>query len=247
MLTDVLIREVKLTYSFNPWPRVSFDYYNQIYGVDTETIKVGVGILDKKRNQPVWMSFKKMTAPAWFSNTLYSFYCDWIIEVTAWHDKYGFIMLDYHRYNDYGKNVQINLDTEDWDELCTWIGVAFEYKKIHKCNLHFTIKNKKLRMGAEKTFGVTFMTWGSSVMDCYATYTLGRYLPDNESDHTFTYIGEDGIEKTIPNPYPEACPPGKRYCITNLMYACDHPRDWHKLSSEEIAKDVLGLSNLEMF
>ena len=39
----------------------------------------------------------------------------------------------------------------------------------------------------------------------------------------------------------------KRFVETNLSFSCNNPRDWTKMNSKDIAKDILGLSGWSLF
>ena len=90
------------------------------------------------------------------------------------------------------------------------------------------------------------MDWGEKMFDVYSTYDIGKFDPDDESLHTFKYL-QDEEQVEIPNPYPTENPPGKRFVETNLSFSCNNPRDWTKMNSKDIAKDILGLSGWSLF
>ena len=49
-------------------------------------------------------------------------------------------------------------------------------------------------------------------------------------------------ETKILNPYPDAYPSGVRLVTGNMMFSYKNPRDWTNLTTEQVAEDILGLS-----
>jgi hypothetical protein len=245
MLNNILPRYIATEHSFNPNPIIRINYYDETPSYEN-WLKWDLGIIDTKREQTNMVMSARLTPPCWYGSQMFNFYVDWVMSTSVWDKDQGFRLTSYHQYNDYNKHVQINLHTDDWEEMCDWIEVAFKYKKIHYCHLHFSISNKDLQIKAQKTFGISFMDWGEEMIDVYSTYEIGKFDPDDESLHTFKYL-QDEEQVEIPNPYPTENPPGKRFVETNLSFSCNNPRDWTKMNSKDIAKDILGLSDWSLF
>jgi len=146
------------------------------------------------------------------------FYYDFEVIIYKFVDEIGLVKIYNHRYNDSGKLVLFNLETNNINECELWIERILEYQKIHDCKIaiksKFDVVNKK--------FENYYQTDG---VDYYKIYNIGRY-PKSSTDW-----------KTID--------PRKEGLIWfgnwKTFWSYQHPRSWNYLSSQEIVDDILGL------
>lgn len=171
-----------------------------------------------------------------------SFYIDWLVEVKEFNPDYGFSTIFSKRINLIGENVVVKLHTSDDEEADIWAQVALEFQKKHDCNL--TIQSKSDYIIDKYQDGVipyvVTASWNENLAGhIYASYDIGRFAFDeygaNLSGHAIHY---DIMDKAN---LPEQI--GNRYPTTNLFASFKNPRNYLNQTSEEIAKDILGLSD----
>ena len=246
MLSNILARNLHFEYTFNSTPKVEISGRTENYPYEG-FLKIDFGILDNKRQQTNLVTSRTGEPPCWYGTQMFSFYVPWVIQVTTWDSEDGFQVLSYHQYNDFNRDVQIKLYTDDWEQMCTWIKVCFEYRNLHRCHLNFAVNNKDLQRRATKDFGISFLDMEDEMFGVYKTYNIGRFEQPEDAGQFINILDENQKETQIPNPYPESLPAGKRYVETNMLYSLKNPRDPFELNDEDVAKDILGLSDLEMF
>ena len=239
----MLLDNIKINYTFRPYPRVNIDLLDDRY--ENELVLLNLHIIDEKTNQPVKISGQHYRIPFKIKEPMYSIYAKWYINVKVWNPKYGFVTIDTHTYNDCGKSVLMNFHTDNYDELYAWFLVAFKYKDIHKCKLHFSIADETLHKRVQQEFGIFPIEWDKresfyTANKPYATYEIGRFNPHPSTKH-FMYKMDEDMDK-IPNLFSKEYPSGARLVTTNMMFAHKNPRDWANLTSEQVAEDILGLS-----
>lgn len=159
-----------------------------------------------------------------FFTYLREWYGDYQIEIYDWHEDIGLHKLFEHRYNDEGKSVLINLDTEKLSEALVWFNKSLEYKDIHKCDL-FIKSNFKDDI---KNIDNSIIMVDEIIEDnYYAIYHIGKYDTEYEWNRRLTE-----------NDY--------KYILTKNLTYCSYrnPRDWHNLSLDDIAGDILGLNKI---
>jgi len=246
MLSNIPVRNFYFIYTFNPTPKI--DIQGSAYETPYEMfLKIDFSILDKKRNQMNTIMSRSINPPGWYGSQMFSFYVPWVLTTSTWSPEYGFQVVDYHQYSDYNKDVQIRLHTDDWEQMCTWIKVCFDYKNLHHCQLNFAVSNKELQRRAVREFGISFLDMEDEMMNVYSTYDIGRFEQPRDAGHILSVLDDNQEQIDIPNPYPEAYPAGKRFVETNMVYSGLNPRDPNNLSDEDVAKDILGLSDWELF
>lgn len=159
-----------------------------------------------------------------FISYLREWYGDFQIDVYEWHEDIGLNKIFEHRYDDRGKNVLINLDTFQMNEALVWFNKALEYKELHKCNLFIKSNFKRDIQDLDKTI---VMVDDIIEDNYYAVYHVGKYDTNYEWNKRLTETDYNCI------------------LAKNLTY-CSYrnPRDWHKLSLDDIAGDILGLNQI---
>jgi len=177
----------------------------------------------------------------YYQNAFATFYVDWFIEVKEFNPDYGFHSIFSQRINLIGKNVVVKLNTNDDEEADIWAQVAVDFQKKHDCNL--IIQSKSDYVITKYQDGtipyVITSQWNERLQNIYATYDVGRYqfeeYGSNLSGNAIHYDIMD--EGNLPNQI------GNRYPTTNLFASFKNPRNYNNQTSEEIAKDILGLSD----
>ena len=159
-----------------------------------------------------------------YMNYLREWYGDYQIEIYKWSEDIGLSKIFEHRYNDERKKVLVNLETTQMSEALVWFNKALEYKELHNCSLFIKSNFKKDIEDLDKT-----ITMVDDILenDYYAIYHIGKYDTDYEWNIKFTETDYKCI------------------LAKNLTY-CSYrnPRDWHRLSLDDIAGDILGLNKI---
>jgi hypothetical protein len=173
--------------------------------------------------------------------TYAEFFCDWYVELKEFHPEYGFHVIKSHRYNDRGRPVLVKLHTEDDIEADIWAKVAIEYQKLHDCNLSIMTKSDMVLNKYQDGVIPYVITnpWEEYPYNIYSTYDIGRFsFVEYGSDISRNKTHYDLFDKeNLPDNI------GNRYPTTNLFASFKNPRNYNNQSSEDIARDILGLSD----
>jgi hypothetical protein len=146
------------------------------------------------------------------------FYGDWEISVSKFIPSYGLRKIFTHRFNDYGKWVKFNLDTNDREECELWVERIKVYQSIHGCEV---ILNSKFDEINKKYLGY----YSSHGIDFYKTYNIGRF-PKMSTDFRTLDKRKEGVIW---------------FGNWKTFWSYQHPRPWKFLNSQEIVDDILGL------
>jgi len=209
------LNEERVVLNFNPSPYVKITGPDKLYYVemreyvDNDDKSVNVDSYKVSSTDTLWRT--------WF-NVPIEFYGEFEISISKYIPNYGIKKIYTHRYNDYGKFVRFNLETDDLDECILWVERVMEYKKIHGCkpliNTRFDEINKK------------FPDYYSiHDIDYYKTYNIGRF-PKKSTDFKTLDARQEGLIW---------------YGNWKKFWSYQHPRCWKTLSSQEIIDDILGL------
>jgi len=153
---------------------------------------------------------------------LREWYGDYCIEVWQWDEINGMIKVFESDYDDDGKDVLINLDTGRLNEAIVWYESALEYKKQHGCNLFIKTNHKDYIADIDPS--VKFVD-NVNNDNYYAIYNIGKYDTEFEWNKRLT--------ETL---YSKVFTKNREYCSYR------NPRDWHNLSMNDVADDILGLN-----
>lgn len=194
---------------------------------------------DNELNNP---TYPKVVNKTWAWNQVFPmFYVNWRCQVYEMTSDYELVPFTDYFYNDTSKNVYIHIDSKNESQRKTWINSCLEYKEKHGCNLYLHIQDWPARSRFEyNTDGFTavasrddvpgpvyssyYIGYGDKNIFGYGVFgDFGYWNPHNK------YLGEDGVGFS---------PMGQ-----SLIYSCLNPRDPNILSDEQIAGDVLGLSD----
>ena len=153
---------------------------------------------------------------------LREWYGDYEINIYEWVDKFGIYKSFTHRYNDNQKNVLINLDTDQLNLAMVWMNSAIEYKSIHNCKLSIKSNFNHILKDIDDT--IEFVN-NINENNYYSIYNVGKYDTEYEWSRAFT----GSIYSSV--------------LTKNLTY-CSYrnPRDWHNLSMDDVANDILGIN-----
>lgn len=145
------------------------------------------------------------------------FYGDYEISVFKFVENVGIQRIHTHRFNDCGKVVQFNLETNNINDVNTWIESILEYQKKHGCviklNSYFDKLNEQFKFNDDEPV--------------YKTYNIGRF---EKMSTDYKTIGET-------RKY------GKLWFGNwKVFWSYQHPRNWKTLSAKNISDDILGLN-----
>jgi hypothetical protein len=212
----ITLNDEKIVLNFNPYPTLKISGPDPYYLIELREFK-------KNEDQSLHLESYQISNGidrGWrqFFDCPIEFYCDYEISIFKYISNYGIKKIFTHRFNDYGKKVLFNLDTDDYDECLLWIDRVNEYQRIHGCksiiNTKFEDLNKKLPN--------YYLTYG---IDHYKTYNIGRY-PKTSKDYKTVDHRKEGVIW---------------YGNWKTFWSYQHPRLWKNLSSQEIVDDILGL------
>lgn len=128
-----------------------------------------------------------------------------------------------------GKRVKVVLDTYDRHEAFVWIEQALEFGRKWSCEISIecdpTIAERASKIYRDADFS-------GSHMDFYATYHIGRY--DMMAEGPNKYGMQMQSKGWISGGF-------------KMFRSFSNPRDWKFLHSEQIARDILGLSDTQAY
>ena len=128
-----------------------------------------------------------------------------------------------------GKPVKVVLDTADRHEAFIWIEQALEFGRKWRCGISIECGAEI----AERAKGIyREADFSGESSDFYATYHIGRYDMMTEGP------GKYGMQMQSK---------GWVYGGSNAFRSFSNPRDWKLLHSEQIARDILGLSDTQAY
>jgi len=157
-----------------------------------------------------------------FISYVREWYGDYHIDVYNFNNEKGLYKVYEHIYDDKFKKVLINLETKSLNESIVWFNCALEYKNIHDCELYIKSNhNDELKNNL-----VTFVN-DVNDNDYYAIYNIGKYDTEYEWSGRFTEML-----------YNFVLTKNRTYCSFR------NPRDWHNLSIDDVANDILGINKI---
>lgn len=156
---------------------------------------------------------------------LREWYGDYDIHIWEWNEKEGLHMVASHRYDDKNKKVLINLDTYHLHEALIWTNKAIEYRDIHGCELIIKSSFKKEELCVDSS--IKIITELNDINEYYAIYNIGKYDTEFEWNKKLTETVLDKVWNK-----------NRTYCSYR------NPRDWHYISIDDVAGDILGLNEI---
>ena len=189
-------------------------------------------IIFYEKNNGEWL--ESMNPILFKPGTYYSFFRRFFHELKAeligFDESEGVKVIDVAYYNPDGKNVKVQLDTIDKHEAFVWIEQAQEFGKKWNCNIYISCTDEIIQ-DAKRIYKSNFITHDTGG-DFYATYHIGRYNPQDS-------LNLFGMQQQ-----------NKGWITSNswIRYkSFSSPRDYNFLHSEQIARDILGLSDNQGF
>ena len=149
---------------------------------------------------------------------------DYEIDIYEWIDNIGIYKSFTHRYKDEQKNVLIYLDTNQLNMALVWFNITLEYKSIHNCKLYIKSNFNDILKSIDNTNIIEFID-DINENNYYSIYNIGRYDTEYEWNRAFTG-----------NIYSSVLTKNLTYC------SYKNPRDWHNLSMDDVAYDILGMN-----
>lgn len=200
------------------WPFEGYDE-SASYGVIFYEKKDGLWI--ESMNEPL-----RFQPYHWFS-FFRRFFHEMKAELIAFDEESGVKVIATDFFDPRGKDVKVCLDTEDRHEAFIWIEQAMEFAENWRCRL--TIQcDQKIAERAAPIYGESIFEQEGK--DFYATYHIGRYD-----------IKEEGINRYGAQAQSKGWVNGGFKFFRSFA----NPRDWKFLHSEQIARDILGLSDTQ--
>lgn len=152
-------------------------------------------------------------------------YGDYEVNIYNWNPENGFHIVESHRYDDNNKEVLVVLDTPHLYEALIWLSKSLEYKKIHGCKLTIKSSFSRDELDVDPTIKVIENIDNSD--DYYAIYYIGKYDTEYQWNKRLTFTDLDKVWNK-----------NRTFCSYR------NPRDWHQLSLDDVAIDILGLNEL---
>lgn len=150
-------------------------------------------------------------------------YGDYEINIFNWNEEKGLHIVSTHRYDDYNKEVLMNLDTPHLHEALIWLSKVIEYKNLHGCKLTVKSPFKKDILDMDSTIRVIENI--DNPDNYYAIYNIGKYDTEYEWNKRLTTTNLNQVWNK-----------NRTFCTYR------NPRDWHKISLDDVAGDILGLN-----
>ena len=158
-----------------------------------------------------------------WSDHFREWYGDWVYIVWKWTKKDGLIKIHEEKIDDRGKRVLMILDTFQLNEAFMWYHSVLKYKEKHGCEIYIKSSfNKDLKDISSDD--IQFVD-NYNKDDWYSIYNIGKYDTEHEWNRDKSGMMYDKI-------------------ITRNGDFCSYrnPIDWHERSINDVANDILGLS-----
>lgn len=202
---------------FNPFISV------QVYGKDLYYL---IEIREYKKNQNESLFLDSFITTNYEFREVKSLYCgvefymDFEVNVYKFIENEGIVLIFTHRFNDRGKLVRFNIVSESEEEVKIWNNKILEYRKLHGCKTIVFSKFDNINKMHDFYYDTNSVT-------PYKTYNIGKF-PKTSKDFKSRDPRTPGVIHL-------------GYWKTFWSY--QNPRAWNTISTEEIASDILGLSN----
>jgi hypothetical protein len=166
--------------------------------------------------------------PGYYFSFFRRFFHELKVELIGFDEDQGTYVIDTDFFNPVGKSVKVCLDTDDKHEAYVWIEQAIEFGNKWNCSISIDCSHN-ISQSAKKIYkNINF----DEQYDFYATYHIGRYDVLSEGPNKY------GLQKQHK---------GWVNGGNKMFRSFSNPRDWSFLHSEQIARDILGLSENQSF
>ena len=153
------------------------------------------------------------------------FFSEMKVQLICFDEDLGTRVIAEDWFEPIGKDVKIALETADRHEAQVWIEQAIEFSQKWKCRVSIECSREISERARPLYKGVSFDTEGK---DFYATYHIGRY--DMMAEGPNKYGMQMQNKGWVSGGY-------------RMFRSFSNPRDWKFLHSEQVARDILGLSD----
>ena len=207
----ISLNEEKIVMNFTPSPYLRISGPDELYYIELREYP-------KNDDQSLYVEGRKISGNGGEFYIPIEFYFDFEISVSKYIPNFGLKKIFTHRFNDYGKQVLFNLDTNDYNECLLWVSRIEEYQKIHGCKIFLNTKFYEINTQYTSYYQV-------DGIDYYKTYNIGRF-PKNSHDWRTIDPRKEGVIW---------------YGNWKTFWSYQHPRLYSNLSSKEIIDDILAL------
>jgi hypothetical protein len=167
--------------------------------------------------------------PGYYYSFFRRFFHNLKVELIGFDEYSGWTVIDSDEFDPFYKNVQVILDTESKHETYLWIEQSLEFGRKWNCQIYISCNLNFLNRAKDIYKDAKFETEG---IDFYATYRIGRYDVLAEGPNLY------GMQIQNKGWVSGGC---------KIYRSFGQPRDWKFLHSEQIARDILGLSENQSF
>ncbi len=211
----ISVNDVLINYDFNPFVNVRVVGKDLTYLVESR---------EYKKNHHIPLLLESYIV----SNSLHlerpnfvipiEFYFDFEITIYKFLDGHGIKKIFNHRFDETGKLIRVILETPDEKEALLWYEIVMEYQKLHSCKIC-------VESDFDKVNNYNNSLYYKKDLSYYKTYKIGRYPKASNDFMTIDPRTEGFIQ----------------FGYWKKFWSYQHPTNWVNLSSEQIAKEILGL------
>lgn len=153
------------------------------------------------------------------------FFCEMKVQLVGFDEENGTKVIAEDQFDPFGKDVNVVLETADRHEAQMWIEQAIEFGEKWGCRISIECSPEIAERASKIYKSVSFFQHGK---DFYATYYIGRYdmMAEGPNKYGMQMQNKGWVSG------------GSR-----MFRSFSNPRDWKLLHSEQIARDILGLSD----
>ena len=206
---------IEIEWTYNPCPTVKVDGGN-----DGEVFLVQIFEYHKNNSVPFFLESYLIENGGDFQYNV-TYYGKFELRVIRFDEQLGHSEIFRDVYNDLGEKVRFVIGTQSFAEELEFSYVIDEYVRHSKC-----IPTIVSTLESSTKFEVTTevlsdeIDWNS---EYYKTYYVGRnvFNGDNKYEHRWRNVS---------------------YGNWRLFWSLNNPREYHSLSSKEIAEDILGIT-----
>lgn len=167
--------------------------------------------------------------PGYYYSFFRRFFHNLKVELICFDEQNGWKVVDSEQFDPYHKPVKMIIDSDNKHETYLWIEQCKEFGKKWNCDIHISCNPEFKQRASEIYKDVKFDTDGP---DFYATYHIGRYNILEEGPMKY------GLQMQHKGWVNGGC---------KIFRSFSQPRDWKFLHSEQVARDILGLSDVQSF
>lgn len=207
--------EIQIEWTYNPIPTLKIDGGN-----DNEVFLVQIFEYYKNNSVPYILESYLIENGGEFRYSV-SYYGKFELRVLRFNEEFGHYEIFRDTYDDLGKKVKFVLGTNSLSEETDFHNVVNQYVKSSGCipTIVSNLDNTTRFESSDERLDLT-VDWNN---EYYKTYYIGRneFQGDNTYEHRWRMVS---------------------YGNWRLVWSLNNPREYHNLTSTEIAEDLLGLT-----